>query len=291
MKSELKYAIIGSGAVATALIKKLDELSRLAAVFVHSDKSYIKLRSEISEKLIFRNYEDIINLAEIFIIAVNDAAISDVAESLSEYDIFGKLFIHTSGVYTKERLEVLQKGKAKIAAAHPFQTFFSSMPDTLTKVPWGIDSNNADYEHIAEFVELTGGIPVSLNGISKEEKALYHLTAVLASNMGAALLDLTKQTADAAGIDAGVFLPRIIETTINNVYRSWERNSELPLTGPVARADVKAVKLHAESMDAAGLSADSYLKLTQIAADAALRHGLIDAEQYAQIYTITNGDN
>jgi predicted short-subunit dehydrogenase-like oxidoreductase (DUF2520 family) len=126
--------------------------------------------------------------------------------------------------------------------------------------------------------------------LNSKEKALYHLSAVLASNLSVVLLEFAKSTSDAAGINAAEFFPKIIETTINNVYDSWKNDKILPLTGPFARGDSQAVMLHQKALKEAGLDNDIYKKLAEIAAKTAFDHGFIDQGQFEKMINSKSGE-
>lgn len=289
MRPNKKYSIIGAGTFGSALAQKLQTKGLLNKIYARSDNSYINIKDKISENNIIRILENIVESDNI-IIAVKDNSLNDLIKELIAYELDDKLIMHCSGVLKKEVLVNLKQKGAKIAAAHPFQTFYIYSKTVFDNVPWGIDCDTDLYDEIADFVHSTDGKPIDISNIDTKQKALYHLSAVLASNISVILMQFAKSTSDAAGIDAKEFFPKIIETTINNVYESWQKGAEMPLTGPFARGDVNAVSLHQKALAEAGLDDEIYSKLADIAAKTALEHGFINKDQYSEMKKITNGE-
>jgi len=62
------------------------------------------------------------------------------------------------------------------------------------------------------------------------------------------IIQLANQIADSANIDSNEFLPPIAKTTLGNNLRGLTDNKTIPLTGPIARADVDTITLHIEAL-------------------------------------------
>jgi predicted short-subunit dehydrogenase-like oxidoreductase (DUF2520 family) len=290
MDIKQKYAIIGSGTLGSAVAQKLHEIDLLKLIHARSDRSYKRISEYIPKELIIRNIDDI-KSSENIIITVNDSSIKEVVKEIAKFDLNDKFIFHTSGVLKKDVLDNLEIQGAKIAAVHPYQTFHRFTEKVFDNVAWGIDSDKDVFQKAEDFVKCLGGNAIPLKNITEKEKALYHLSAVLASNISVIMLEFAKSTALSSGIDPKKFIPKIVETTIENVFESWNENSQIPLTGPFARGDVKAVKMHYEALKNAGLDADSYLEIAKIASKTAYENELIDERKYNELMKLHFGAN
>lgn len=286
-----KYGVIGSGKLGLPLAHKLMINNKLSRILLHSDSSKEKVLKFIPDSNIIFSLLELVRESDFIIIAVNDINLYDIISELAKFDLSDKILVHTSGIYSLEILDRLTEKNAKIAAAHPFQTFYRYTDSLFDDAPWGIECDSEVLPDIETFVKHTSGSPIYLGNITQEQKVLYHLSAVIASNTTIALLDLARDTATAANINYIKFIPKIIETTIQNVYNSWENNDKIPLTGPVARGDSEAIKIHLNALKFAGINPDTYLSLAKMTAHAAFNHKIINSEQLNNILQIQNGEN
>lgn len=289
--NQLKYGVIGSGVLGTALANKFMQSDILNAIYCHSEKSF-QIAKNTFNQLATKEFSFVLN-SDVIFIAVKDVALLSVIENISNFEIQNKLIIHTSGIHNIDIMSPLKYKGAIIAAAHPFQTFSQIDESTFVGVPWGIECEEKFRLMLEKIISELEGKAINLGLISKEEKALYHLTAVIASNLNIALLDLAFQAAKSANINPQEFLPKIMDTTIKNIFKSWEQNIELPLTGPVARGDSEAIKLHMKAMDKQNLDSKTYLLLSKLAANTAFRHNIISKNQLNSILKLNweNNDN
>ncbi|MDQ1265421.1 MAG: hypothetical protein QG635_571 [Bacteroidota bacterium] len=241
----------------------------------------IKLNSEMYSKL-----DELTELPDIIIISVNDSAISKVQLELSVIfgkKLEGKLVIHCSGAMTVDILDDCRKAGAEIAAVHPYQTLFYQRNEVLEGVRWGVECSEESKESISQLISLIGGIPIYLNQIDAAKKALYHCSAVAASNFLTINLALASEIAQKANISAAEFFPPIIRTTIENNLEAILDNKPPPLTGPFARGDIETVKLHIEALRSEPALLKIYCYLSLAAAEISLRNGMLDENSHFQL--------
>ena len=122
------------------------------------------------------------------------------------------------------------------------------LKNPLTDIRWGIDCEDEDYVLFSSFVQFMYGFPVRLNKRSEKDKALYHAVATAASNYMTSIIQLAHKIADTVEIDSNEFLPPIAKTTLGNNLRGLSDSDFIPLTGPIARADLGTIKLHIKAM-------------------------------------------
>ena len=113
----MRITIIGSGNVATHLGAAFRNAGHaIVQVYSRDIQNAAMLAYHIKAEAI-DDFEHINADTDLFIIAVKDDAISDIARALSKYD---NLVVHTSGATS---LEVLQNQTAKAGVFYPLQTF------------------------------------------------------------------------------------------------------------------------------------------------------------------------
>lgn len=248
-----KFGIIGAGKVGTTIAQHLFENNKLEWLYAHSSRSEELISNNCDPKTpVIKSIDEINELPENIIIAVNDPAITDVDKFLSgrfpnqnEIKIF-----HTSGVLPKEVLNASSRAGASVAAMHPFQTFFVQDPSVLNRIAWGIDCEDEDIAVFKDIAAQLNGKPVILNKKSKEIKALYHTAAVSASNYITTLIHLSKKMAEEIELKTNDLIPQIINTTVNNNLNALDDSGAGPaLTGPIARGDVHTIRLHLDAME------------------------------------------
>ncbi|MFA7325744.1 MAG: Rossmann-like and DUF2520 domain-containing protein [Candidatus Kapaibacterium sp.] len=282
----MTVTVIGAGNVGITLAKKLDLVADYELI-AHSQKSRTNaLESGLpAGKLTDWNKAEL--EGEFIIICVKDSDVVNVVNQLCEQypeQLDGKMVFHTSGTLPKENLKELVQHGAKIAAVHPFQTFYFNEARMLNGIAWGVDSEDKDFETISTFIKNINGKAIKLSAELVKKKALYHISAVAASNFMALSIDLAKEIAEDAGIDASEFLPQILETTLQNNIK--QLGSDTPaITGPVVRGDVETIKNHIEALGQT-INTVIYKNMSESLALLAFDKGLLSGEKFEQIMEV-----
>lgn len=188
-------------------------------------------------------------------LAVPDDAIEPVAEELCRHAAPGTLehgsavAIHLSGVGPLRLLDALKERAVTTLALHPLQSFGQGAgAEAFRDVPVAVTAANEGSAALGErFARLLGGRPFRLQD---DDRVLYHVSAVMASNLLVALesvaADLLRQAADGSPRQALEMLQPLVETTLANVFRDGAARA---LTGPVARGDVGTLRSHLALLD------------------------------------------
>ncbi|ROL61995.1 DUF2520 domain-containing protein [Bacteroidetes/Chlorobi group bacterium ChocPot_Mid] len=212
-----------------------------------------KTRKIASKKLpnvkILSSFKKVPDLPDYIFLTVEDSSIGNLAIEISEYfkeKLKKKLVLHCSGALSLGILNPLKKYGADIAVIHPYQTFYYPSENLLSGIGWSIRSENRS-EELKKLITKLGGIPFVMNDDDKQT-ALYHCSAVVASNFLNTLLSTAKEIAKLAGIPAEMFIPQIINTTIENNFSQIKNKKDFPLTGPYSRADLKTIKKHIKAL-------------------------------------------
>lgn len=253
------HCIIGAGRLGPALAAALAAGgSRLLAIGLSPDSSADSLATPPRVPT-----GDAIRLALsadeplVIWLAVPDDAIAGVArevaavlhaERLSEtgQDV---LVVHTSGLHPLGLLEPAVAAGARAACLHPLQSFAPGGDEaTLRNVPVAVTAGDQETLKLGErLATALGGRPFPLQD---DARPLYHLAAVIASNL---LVALQAQAGDLLQAATGGTLEEAVErlrplvtTTLANVHAHGPAHA---LTGPVARGDVGTIRAHLDLLE------------------------------------------
>lgn len=196
--------------------------------------------------------------AELYLLAVPDAAIAATAQSLADAGVVppGALVFHASGAGEASLLTSLAEVGVLIGSLHPAFSFaepvraVTSFGGTLCALE-GEASVCAELERLTEAL---GGRPFRL---APGGKAAYHAALSIASNYLVTLNALALQVAAGAGIEpvvASQLVGGLMRQTLDNTLAL---GPEAALTGPIVRGDAGTVARHLEVIDDA-LCADAY---------------------------------
>ena len=199
------------------------------------------------------DYGNVASDTDIVLVCVPDAAVAEVARSLSP----GLAVVaHTSGSLGLDALSP----HTRVGAIHPL----ASLPDAtigqarlLSRCTFAIDG----HELMGRLVDALGGIAVR---VADEQRPLYHATATVAANHLVTLCGQVERMSALAGVPADAYW-RLMSTTLENVRGVGASSA---LTGPAARSDWETIRRH---LDAIKNPADRllYLELARHTADLA----------------------
>jgi predicted short-subunit dehydrogenase-like oxidoreductase (DUF2520 family) len=288
MKSK-NIGIIGAGQVGSLLAHFAFKNKRMSWIIARNEKRIDNLCNlEIPEFFILNSCEQIFKLPNITIICVNDNEIQNVVNKLCE--LFGKklkskIILHTSGFLNKDVLDKCKKFGALTGACHPYQTFYDNKIEILNGIGWGIDCEPENFEQFSEIIRFFRGEPVYLDNCTPERKALYHLSAVAASNFLSGVIQLAKQIAFESGINAEDFIPQITKQTLDNSIKNLNKH-DFPLTGPYARGDYEAIETHIKSLGQNKSLIEIYCYSSLATLELSFINKLINNENYKKIKKI-----
>ena len=158
---------------------------------------------------------------------------------------FSKLAVfHTSGSLTSDALLPLRKKGAMVFSLHPIQSYAkaSTLAQQLVRmkdVVYGFEGNKAALPLARQLVKALCG---QLVQIPKEEKILYHIACVFASNYSAALLGVVEELVKRIG--GGIKLSHFEPLARTSIENAFQMTPTMALTGPIARGSYSTVKTH-----------------------------------------------
>jgi predicted short-subunit dehydrogenase-like oxidoreductase (DUF2520 family) len=247
-----RFVIIGAGRVGTAVGHILErEGYDVAAVASRSEQSLQQARKFIKKAMLMPDVVKATRKGNVIIITTPDDLIADTCLLLvSEGAVRkGDYVLHMSGALQLDVLEPAERVGARTACIHPLQTFadVEGAVKRMSGSVFAVTARDDQTELWAEeLVRSLGGQPVVL---AEKDKTLYHVGAVLASNLLVALehaAELLYQEIGMSGESALQALMPLIEGTVENLKK---HGTEKALTGPVARGDIGIIRQHLEFME------------------------------------------
>ncbi len=238
-----RIGFIGAGKLATGMALALHTRGyQIAAVTNRTAGSAQKLASLVSGMEALPSAAEAVATCDIIFITTPDAAIEDVARSLTWRA--GQGVIHCSGALSLEPLGVAAAAGASIASFHPLQTLAcietsQEAAERLSGICYALEADG----WLSDWLELAahdlGGHTIRL---APEDRALYHQAAVFACGYVSTLLDAAEEMWVHLGLSpaqARAALAPLAQTTVSNFGRV---GSHASVTGPIPRGDVATVE-------------------------------------------------
>lgn len=247
----MDIVIIGSGNVAAVLGRKFRAAGhQIVQVVSRNAKAASELAYEWDTES--TNYKSTINrLADVYIIAVSDDAIGEVADELK---LPGKVVAHTAASVSKE---VLQKVTAHYGVFYPLQSLRTEMPG-LPDIPVFVDGS--DDLTITRLKALAQSIsPEQVAEAGTEDRIKMHVAAVLVSNFTNHLYKLAADYCRKEGLEFNQLQPLIEETAL----RLKNISPGEAQTGPAIRQDEDTIQKHLELLKEYPLLKEIYSLMTK----------------------------
>lgn len=226
----MNITLIGSGNVAHILGRLLLEKNyTMTEVAARTKDKADALAQQLHSKS--THIEDINNDSDIYIIAVADKAVANVASQLKLND---KLVIHTCGSVS---INVLKSCSENYGVLYPLQSIRKEtayIPD----IPFLVDGSNEEVK--TRLHQLAFSLSGKVEFANDDERLKYHVAAITASNFSNYLYVVCKQFCDENNVDFSLVIPLIKETA----NRLDEYNPAAMQTGPAVRNDVDTLQKH-----------------------------------------------
>lgn len=234
MSKFFKVAIIGSGNVAWHLARALENSGHFITD-IYSRK--LANARSLAQKLYDTNATNSLDLeeseAEIFIIAVSDNALEEVASLLKSPPY--ALIAHTSGT---KSLKALSNYHENAGIFYPLQTFSKGVSIDFREVPMCIEAKHSSTEKILHRLGET--ISSEVYTIDSEDRKILHISAVFACNFSNHMLTIAQDILEEHEIDFNLLHPLIVET-VNKALSVGPIDAQ---TGPAMRGDDQVIREH-----------------------------------------------
>lgn len=276
--ARLRVGVVGAGRVGSVLGAALAGAGHeVVAVSAVSEDS-LRRAAELLPGIPVRPVPDVVEAADLVLLAVPDDALVDLIAGLSATGTWrpGQLAAHTSGLHGLDVFAPALDVPVIPLALHPAMTFTGTGGDLQRVVEccFGITAP-PELRPIAEALVLEiGAEPVWIDGMHRPD---YHLALAHGANH---LTTLIAQSLEVLA-DLGVEHPeRLLGPLVHAALDNTLRMGDAALTGPVARGDVGTVAMHVAR--AAAHSPDlraTYLALARATAERAERSGRLRADR------------
>lgn len=186
-------------------------------------------------------------------ICTTDNEIENVVTKIVQIstDLEKKIFFHCSGAQSVTILQPLQQCGANIVAMHPYQTLPFVDKDLLQSIPWLIEGEDEAFIQIEPLLKkMNAKVYKTSKILTKEEKLLWHSTAVISSNFTATLYQIAASVINHIGIETPeMFIESIAQQTITNAHTSLQKNGHIVMSGPIIRGDLNIVDLEITALN------------------------------------------
>ncbi|MBR9920836.1 MAG: DUF2520 domain-containing protein [Bacteroidetes bacterium] len=235
-----KIVLIGAGKLASQLAPALSVAPDVKLLQVYNRNHQKAKDLALSASCDYaENIRDISSQADLYIIAVSDRAIGQVATELKTVIPADSLVVHTSGATPST---VLGKSFSRFGVFYPLQTFSLSRKANFEEIPMLLDA--ARETDLIFLEELANSISPKVYRITDEERAQLHVAAVFACNFSNHNYVIAQEILGQKGLSLDLLRPLILETA-----RMVQENSpENVQTGPAIRGDQPTLDRHLEQL-------------------------------------------
>ena len=238
MSKILNIVIIGSGNVAYHIAESFQAHSHIHIfqVFNHRLSKEAKQFSKHFNCDLTTDYKSIYQKADIYIIAVKDDAIVEVAKQLIPLKLKG-LVVHTSGSVD---LNVLKNVSSKIGVYYPLQTFYKGANIDWNATPLLMEANGKSALDALKY--LASPISKTLKVVNSKNRLQIHLAAVFACNFTNAMYVSAYEMIEnnLSKKDTELLLP-IMKQSFQKLEMIHPKKAQ---TGPAMRNDKIVMKKH-----------------------------------------------
>lgn len=234
-----KVVLIGAGNLAWHLGRRLYACGlHIAQVYNRSLSPAQALAVDLNARAV-TNLEEIEKAAHLYVLAVSDGAILEVARRLAT-KLSERLIVHTSGATPSAALKPYFQ---RHGVFYPLQTFTKGCEVNFSEIPICVYAAQKKDE---DFLEQSGRlISEKVYRINDQERSILHVAAVFANNFSNHCFQMGYHTLQQENLPFELLTPLIQETARKIIGRS-------PLqmqTGPAARNDLNTVKRHLDYLE------------------------------------------
>ncbi len=230
-----KITVIGAGNVGTHLALRFHELGfPIKQVFSRTMSKAQRLADQVNATAL-NKLRDTENSADIYILAVHDDGIVEVAKELSKQLDPKKIVAHTSGSTT---IHSISDSFSNFGIFYPLQTFTKDIRPDFSTLPICINGGNE--QTLNELKVIASTISGNVYEITEEERQILHVTAVMVNNFTNRMFALAEEILDKEKISFEILKP-LINETVNKLRENKAADIQ---TGPAARGDEQTIKRH-----------------------------------------------
>jgi predicted short-subunit dehydrogenase-like oxidoreductase (DUF2520 family) len=229
----MKICLIGIGNLGHHLAKKMVQ-KKLKLVQIYGRNPH--LLQDLTNQLGIdgtANFKEIKTDCDLYILAVSDNAVIDVAKELAKLSIKkAALVVHTSG---SNSIEILSPFFPNIGVLYPLQTFSKGINPDFQNIPIFINTH-PNYQKKLEKIAQKLSSKVYL--LDDKNRLSLHIAAVFANNFTNHLLQISQEILEKQGIPLSVLFP-LLQQTIAKIEHQSPKDMQ---TGPAIRGDMDTIE-------------------------------------------------
>jgi predicted short-subunit dehydrogenase-like oxidoreductase (DUF2520 family) len=227
--------ILGTGNLAHHLVKLLPSISVEIKQIYGRNESAVEVLAKTVNASFTSNINDLDQDADAYLIAVSDAAISELAEKIKVKN--KKIVMHTAGSIS---MEAIQFTSNYYGIFYPLQTFTRDSIIDFRSTPIFIEANNDETKVAIE--NLAKRCSEKVQYLKSNERLKLHLSAVLTSNfinhLNALTFDYLKEN------DLQYLYPSLIPLMQTSLEKLKTLSPKDAQTGPARRNDLETINKH-----------------------------------------------
>ena len=237
-ESAVSVVIVGSGNVAEAFARTLAscEEIELRQIYARNTERGMAIAGMVGVEWC-SDIEDIAP-ADLYLIAVSDRAVEDVAASLVVPD--DAIVVHTAGSVPMNAIAARKGGRGII---YPLQSFTSGREVSLGEVPLFIEADSDDTRE--RLMDIASRISSRVEYADSERRKVIHLAGVLVNNFVNHLYAAGSDVLATEDLDFDILKPLIAETAAKAIATNDPTSVQ---TGPAARGDMAVAERHMEML-------------------------------------------
>ncbi len=194
-----------------------------------------------------RSLENLPEKADLYIIAVSDAAVKDVADRLPKLN---GIVVHTTGSVAMDALKNVKCNGYGVM--YPFQTISAARQLAPDHIPLLLEaSDNETLYTLKRIVETAGFSDIAF--ADSEKRRRVHLTGTFACNFTNAMMAISQQILSDCGIDKDIIRP-LVEETVEKLKTIPAKDAQ---TGPAVRNDLPTLNAHLGLLKELGMEKES----------------------------------
>ncbi|MEX0883805.1 MAG: Rossmann-like and DUF2520 domain-containing protein [Cyclobacteriaceae bacterium] len=256
---KFNIAIIGTGNIAWHLATSLENAGHVITEVYGRD---MRKAEKITAHLYGTDGKDDLDFtnsgARVFIIAVKDQAIAEIADAVLLPE--GSILVHTSGSMP---LEILAYSSAdQTGIFYPLMSFSRQKGVSLDDVPILLDSE--DRETLITLKKLAKSLSGQIYEIRSKDRKAIHVAAVFASNFTNHMIGIAEEILQRQGLDFEMMKPLIVE----QINKTLTIGAKAAQTGPAQREDMETLENHYHFLSYNDQLAEIYRLISQDIIDA-----------------------
>lgn len=253
LQSMIRVVVVGSGNVAEAFARTLSMSRGLEIVQLFSrNEERGRAIAEMAGVEWCGEMKDIA-AADLYIIAVSDRAVAEVAASLVVPE--EAVIVHTAGSVPMDAIPEREGGRGII---YPLQSFTSGRAISLGEVPLFVEANDEVCRE--RLMHIASLISSRVDYADSERRRTIHLAGVFVNNFVNHLYAMGAETLEREGLDFDTLKPLVMETALKAVASGDPQSVQ---TGPAVRGDKAVTERHLDMLKDDKLKHEIYRQINQ----------------------------